>query len=357
MVKVTYLIGAGASFHSLPLIKTMNTRMRAYSEFLKEQQSEGKLKHSFCAKFLAHLDELIEIERQRTSIDAYARELSIRGEEMELLRLKAVLSGYLLFEQLIKPSGHTFTYGQYNLMQGDACRVAYNDQLQECLRTHLDKRYITFWGEHLSPGSDRLPDNIRILSWNYDMQFESSFSQVKNCSLELAQQNLQVFPSPLQGVDLERSCILKLNGTAGLIDDYSQKRLYNLFDCRAHHLMDNLTYLIDLLEHNYQHAFNKPLFAFAWEDEGIVRQTREYAQKVAEDTEILVVIGYSFPNFNKSVDREIFKSIPKLRKVYYQAPQAEIPDLLDRLEGVHAGIGEKTKAVTNLDTFYVPVEL
>ena len=40
--------------------------------------------------------------------------------------------------------------------------------------------------------------------------------------------------------------------------------------------------------------------------------------KTTKDTEIVVVIGYSFPFFNRVTDRYIFAGIPKLMKVYIQ---------------------------------------
>lgn len=359
MENITYLIGAGASYHSLPLIRTMNDRMRAYKTFLEIQLAEGKLKHKFTDQFIKDLNHLIDIESKRTSIDAYARELSINGAtdaQMKLLRLKALLSSYLIFEQLIKPDDMAFYSDKYNHSILPPTRLVLENDLQVMIKTNIDKRYITLWGEYLTESKATLPDNIKILSWNYDMQFESSYSHVKNYSLEMSQQNLQVYPSPQKKIDITKSCILKLNGTAGLIDDYSSKRYYNLFDFREHKLMDNLDYLIDLLEKNYHRSFDKPLFSFAWEDEPIVNETRQFAKQIIEETTVLIIIGYSFPTFNKKVDRQIFANLPKLKKIYYQAPREEMEELLDKLDGINPNLRTLTKPIFNLNTFHIPNE-
>jgi len=359
-MQVTYFVGAGASYYSLPIIETMNVRMKAFSHFLKDQKQKGTLKNDFADQFIKDLDELIQIDKNRTSIDAYARELVLKGtgdSQMKLLHLKAILSSYIVFEQLLKPDDLIFYSDKHYTDILPNLPIPHDETLQEMIRTHIDKRYYTFWGDHLTPGSDELPNNIKVLSWNYDMQFESSYSHIKHYSLELTQQNLQVFPSVLKGIDSNKSCILKLNGTAGLIHDNSQKKIYNLFDPREHKLMENLDFLIEILKNNYHRAFSKPLFYFAWETEEIVNQTRQLAINIIKETEILVIIGYSFPSFNKSVDKQIFSDISKLKKIYYQAPNNELPELIDRLNGINTEMQHLTKGINNLRTFYFPTEI
>lgn len=359
MKNITYLIGAGASFHSLPLIKTMNLRMRAYSTFLKVQKEKNSIKHNFIDTFIKDFDYLIEIESERTSIDAYAKELYLRGEthsNLELVRLKTLLSSFFIFEQLAKPNDLIFLSDELDLSILPHSRYALKDEIQKDIKRTVDKRYPTFWGTYLDIPTGRLPDNIKIISWNYDMQFESSYSSIKDYSLELTQQNLQVYPSPLITIDLAKSCILKLNGTAGLYNDGTSKKLFNHFDFREHTLMTNLDYLIEPYAQNYHRVFSRPLFSFAWETDSIPVQTREWAKKIIEETEILVIIGYSFPDFNRTVDRKIFSSIPKLSKVYYQIPKEEQSELIDGLDSINPELQKITKPINNLSTFYIPNE-
>ena len=41
------------------------------------------------------------------------------------------------------------------------------------------------------------------------------------------------------------------------------------------------------------------------------------------DARILVIIGYTFPFFNREIDREIFSNMPNLEKIYVQDPNAD----------------------------------
>lgn len=349
MKKITYLLGAGASFHSLPLLATMSKRMNAFSCFLKTALRNGIIKKDFAPQFIAELDKLIKAEKESTSIDAYAKELSNSSEHRKLLHLKALLSSYLIFEQLVKPEDFQIYLDEHDT-------IPLNSETLELIKNPLDQRYRTFWGEY-TDHSRKLPDNVRILSWNYDMQLEFSFSRFSQYSLEMVQQELQVFPSEQKQVNTNRFCILKLNGTAGLLDSYGSSRLTNLFDLNKHHLnTENIHFLIELLEKNYHRAFNNPVFTFAWENEGVTNQTRTHAKEIIADTEILVIVGYSFPSFNWSVDQDIFSNSKKLEKIYYQAPEYEIDQLKNQMDAINPELKGKTIGISNLRNFYIPPE-
>ncbi len=361
MYNITYFIGAGASYHCLPLIKTMNSRMQVYRDFLTLLKNQNRLTNKFADQYIEELNELIEIEPKRTQIDAYARELSISNDpisKIKLLRLKAILSGYILFEQLRKPKDLVFFSKEDDKPGQSSEKRPWKKEIQEMVHTHIDKRYITFWGNYLDESQQFLPPNIKIISWNYDSQFESSYSDIKKFNIEQTQRNLQVYPIGQSTIDLSRSCILKLNGTAGIYNDIGSKEYSNLFDVQSQDLYKSLDLLIQVLESNYEQANNKPLFHFAWENEDAVVYTRSYASKILETTDVLVIIGYSFPDFNRTVDKAIFKNTKRIHRVYYQAPIEEINELVDKLDGVNPDLKlhASTTHITNLATFHIPNE-
>jgi hypothetical protein len=80
------------------------------------------------------------------------------------------------------------------------------------------------------------------------------------------------------------------------------------------------------------------------------------AKEILSETEILVIIGYSFPSFNWSVDQEIFRNIKKLEKVYYQAPENEVDFLKTQMDAIHPDLKGRTMGIFNLRSFYIPVE-
>jgi hypothetical protein len=97
--------------------------------------------------------------------------------------------------------------------------------------------------------------------------------------------------------------------------------------------------------------------SFAWEsdiygDDDIVKISIDTTQ----NTDILVVIGYSFSFFNCEVDRKIIGSMANLKKVYFQFPNAEI--FKERFEAIRddlTGVALVTKK--DIGQFFLPNEL
>lgn len=329
----------------------MGIRMQAFSNYLKRQRDNGEIEKDLIQPFIDELDKLIEHEKESTSIDAYAKELTNSDKRLELHRLKMVLSSYFVFEQLIKPNDLIF-------YEEDG-HTKVNSGIQEMLSTTIDKRYRTFWADYIN-GYDSTPaSNIKIISWNYDMQFEFAFSRLKNYSLELTQQEIQVFPSSLNEIDKKKFCLLKINGSAGLFKEYGREinKFQNFFDVTQHHLDNfNLKLLLNIFKANYSRVHEQPVFTFAWEENSIANETRKIAKEILSKTNILVIIGYSFPSFNRVIDRQLFENIDSLEKVYYQAPANEINELKMRLEGISPRLHELTTGIRNLDTFHIPYE-
>lgn len=78
--------------------------------------------------------------------------------------------------------------------------------------------------------------------------------------------------------------------------------------------------------------------------------------ETTKDTEQIVVIGYSFPFFNRVMDREIFGGMPNLKKVYVQDKN---PSAVMEAIGAVLPMGKKVELVpvSNCEQFYLPGEL
>ena len=63
--------------------------------------------------------------------------------------------------------------------------------------------------------------------------------------------------------------------------------------------------------------------SFAWEKTENHYKMMESLLKTTQDTEQVVVIGYSFPFFNRQTDREIIGSMTNLKKIYVQDMNAD----------------------------------
>ena len=80
--------------------------------------------------------------------------------------------------------------------------------------------------------------------------------------------------------------------------------------------------------------------------------------KLIQEATALVVIGYSFPYFNRKIDRLIFENTPHLKKIYIQDKYPEriqqyitpvIPE--DKLAVI------KIIPLDDVEQFYLPPEL
>ena len=101
----------------------------------------------------------------------------------------------------------------------------------------------------------------------------------------------------------------------------------------------------------------QPYFTFAWEGEsyGDVKRM-ELMKEMVKDTTHLIIIGYSFPFFNRVYDKAIIKSMTNstsLEKIYYQDP------ILDGqfLKTQYESLSNKTiKHISDTKNFFIPTE-
>jgi len=365
----TYLLGAGASCNSLPIVSEMANRLSYFVENdyrqMKGLSFDGSNvinritgvvddpKNNFNdieKLFLKNLHWLSLECLKNTSIDTYAKKLFHKGDLEKYELLKATLSCYFMLEQA---------------------------------RNDLDPRYDNFFASILEnkSGKASLPANMNIISWNYDSQLELSYSGfIKNFG-ELGEDHvlseLQSFPltsdpeNPGE-IDDSKFSILAINGKADI-------NLMNLSNGkglqRALHYMLPLERLDEIqkseleylqfnpnqvllskprpmsLEEKIHGVLNfyseyirdnrgmSPLLHFAWEDkEEYPQLMKKQLLNVTHKTTTLIVIGYSFPFFNREIDKLYLQNMKNLKRVYIQVPEEDGSACVERIESL---IGDK----------------
>ena len=182
-----------------------------------------------------------------------------------------------------------------------------------------------------------IDDRITILTWNYDSQFELAYKEY--------------------GEEKEARGIRRKLGIADLKDQSYETR-NQIFKLNG----DLLVKLIDLyLKGREKKGASR--ISFAWDNNEYIEKNFEAALIDAiKDAETLVVIGYTFPFFNREIDRAIFSAMNTLKTIYIQDPNAtQIADNLESLYSpAHTGITHVNKNVkpkTNTTQFYLPPEL
>lgn len=333
---ITYYIGAGASCgtkeeQALPLVSNLPNRLNDlatnsylsawykkkfgekkgldFSDFNNQSKPEfiPKSEKEVVDDFVSNLYWLSKHSKNHISIDTFAKKLFIRNDYeslQQLKRLEATLSTYFILEQF----------------------------------NRFDKRYDAFFASIIKNDAFALPSNLRIVSWNYDWQFEiaySAFCNLQNITDIQSKLNTYSKFNNINNIDknINLFTLLKLNGTCGFYNT-SNERFHNQINKipSAINESDELinesikSYWTSLYDNDNKNILSSTL-SFSWEDEPVMtRNVRsgivQITKSITQQTKVLVVIGYSFPYFNRDVDREIIRSM-NLDKVYIQSPDAE----------------------------------
>lgn len=377
--RITYFLGAGASYHSIPTVKDLPVRMKLFFEMLKLNMTDEEKSNSDISTKINEYDGLLrDIERYGTP-DTLARNFFLTsktpGISKELCRLKCLLSCYIIFEQLEKPDVTADQIIEV-LKRIDNLKevISENERIKtaESLLNPLDRRYTSFFATILDKtGTElKLPSNVNLISWNYDGQVERGYQDFNpGLSICGVQDALNVTPqikkSQTVSSDpvIERFSVIKLNGTGAFSTKDSLNSCFDLYHDK-------------LSESNWQ-DFQKLMFAqreespnrfsFAWErteskspifvkpedDKTSLNTARDKAKKIMSSSDIVVVIGYSFPDFNRSIDKQIFSGFNGT--LYLQDPEAD--KIAQKIRGVNQKIKkEQIELITEPSNFFIPFE-
>lgn len=256
------------------------------------------------------------------TIDTFAKKLFLKGQLKNFNKVESLLSIYFIIEQAINK---------------------------------IDGRYDTFLASVLNTQLN-IDDRITILTWNYDSQFEIAYKEYGEQKDSIGiRRKLGIADLKDQSYD-SRNQIFKLNGTANFMSH---------IDLNRHKQLDEvlLTELLDEYIKGYNEDVSNSRISFAWDNGKYMSKNFDDALQTAiQDAETLVVIGYTFPFFNREVDRNIFAKMPNLKRIYIQDPNAEqIKSSLDSLYSTNhtkvTHINNNVFTITNPTQFYLPPEL
>jgi hypothetical protein len=338
MTKITYLFGAGASRKALPTINEIPDKLYFLLDFLKSDefkldsvQKFGVLEkeiekpmREYQIEMMNDLEWLMYECRRHASVDTFAKKLFLKREYIELKRLKIALSIFFIFEQA---------------------------------RNRVDDRYDTFYASILN-NLIKLPENIRILSWNYDYQFEFAFKEYISVNkLSEIKDRLNIYEKQKQNVGMNDGFgIFKLNGSAGLFaEDGWENYLYiDVIDSPVDKdFIREIT--LKYVQAIYFDQIHSSLL-FAWEKKPVNNNFEDNLIENIKDTYSLIVIGYSFPFFNREIDKSIINSMTNLRRVYFQSLECEsIKERFQALRRDHTNI--KLISRSDVGQFLLPNEL
>ena len=346
MKNITFLLGAGASYNSCPIWKEQANKMielaRRYIQYSVNFNAPKPT--SFANEYESVLWDIgylgTKAEKFGT-IDTYAKKLFLNKSNSELSRLKIAVS---LF----------FTLWQ--LTDDKEFKVRNENAIGEKEYEEIDRRYIALLAAILEnkSGTDiKIKNNIKFVTWNYDLQLELAFKSFYNdeLSYEYAFQRLKFRVNGLPNEPLQ---ICHLNGYHGFYN--AENREISFIDVPV---TKNIVEILGQIDFISAGQTRKQLditnhINYAWESNAIANKTREEAKRIFAETDILVIIGYSFPNFNKDIDKLLFDQLNKRElTIYYQDPNANETQLIELMNSNEPRIiCQKEK----LDTFILPYE-
>jgi hypothetical protein len=105
----------------------------------------------------------------------------------------------------------------------------------------------------------------------------------------------------------------------------------------------------------FQTRHINPMLSFAWEHDAPKRLklALPIALRMIEDSEILVIIGYSFPFFNRDIDKKIMETLLKsVNTIYYQDPYNNGSFLKSQFD-----ISKDITWIEKVSQFFIPRDL
>ncbi len=356
-MKITYLLGAGASEQALPIVRNLSDSIlslnRRLNSLLVDSSHPTELSQFvpdainnkvFVRKIIDELNLLSQKNEEFNTIDTYAKYLYLT-EDPYLNKLKKYISIYFILHQLI--------FHKY---------IHHNDQGPFI---KLDKRYLSFIVSAMS--NKAFPTDIKILTWNYDFQIEIAGEYFRNEKFEYTENNvtyhlplINYWPriGKLEIIDIPKYYqIYHLNGIAGLNFLNSNQNFVNsIFD-----LSKNIEYEREIFT-NIQNFINdgQLLFHFAWEKSELFEDISDEEAKQdlihhLNESEIMVIIGYSFPFFNRLIDKQIFENFLQFsnsKKIYYQNINNDSEKLYEQFNFTKSTADIKFVGHTN--NFFIP---
>jgi hypothetical protein len=348
MKYTTYYIGAGASAggpgseQGVPIVSNFNDdlfkilniifRYKEYGELRSAYDTIGNEQRILYDKTVAALETDIqwlhkEIRFHRT-IDTLAKRFTLTNKFLELNRLKRLLSIYFLFKQFTSPFDIRYDYFLATILQNENGNITW-------------------------------PEDIRIISWNYDLQLEMALCNyhVKN-SISSVNHFLQAIPNITYSYNDNEKIIspslIKLNGIAGPYYDTEGKSF-----C-AVETLDELKHVVvgKVIElyNNIPSQGLTSMIKFAWEDDDNLKFRMNAAREILAQTKKLIIIGYSFPYYNRKTDFELLHRC-RMQQIIIQD---KYPDLiLEKLvrkftSDNEPAIRRMTKLVDDVSDFRLP---
>ncbi len=371
MAKITYLLGAGASYYACPILEKQAEMMIILAQeiiqelgfhlnesgypvnFNFKDEKNASLKPNNEYKILWYIGHFGEMAKEYNTIDTYARKLYL-NKDKEVTKYNLLKMCVSVFFDLWE--NFYFLRKSSNHLTPELSTVLYNK---------IDNRYKSLFSVLLEKIDDKimLNNDIKFISWNYDLQLEESFKLFLGSNYLQDYNNLdKLLKFKTEQNDDVINDIFHLNGHRGFFkdknpnDNKEEEFILNISDDKEKY-WNNINWLYDSIIKGK--AEFDSYIKYAWEHDF----ENSFFKKISEvmyQTDVLVIIGYSFPAFNRNIDQFLFNKMHpnKIKKIVYQDPNATkqmIANLFEKPENYLDKIEIKSDS-KELNQFYLPNE-
>jgi hypothetical protein len=349
MKNTVYYLGAGASIQAIPTIDGLRDRINELKIYLDGFISGNQNSASFqqfdhnirnhqntLRNIKDDLEYLYRESETHQTVDTLARKLFLIEDYENLKKLKRGLVSYFFFEQCVG-----FGKSKYEFL--------------------LDKRYDNLISSiaYKENGRILLRDDIKIITWNYDLQIEHALQNYTYDLINNIKANHQIHPNQnsfnlTSGdlIDPTKFSMFKLNGNAFLDKVFQYEGANGLTphdinikrNTQVYNQQHIGNYLVDFErlfpEGKLTDADVFQYFNFAWEKEekySGFNNMLDNIIKVITSTERLIIVGYSFPFFNAEIDRQLLTACrPKeviIQDLYPELIKERLLELVPKFGG------------------------
>lgn len=380
MAKITYYLGAGASYYACPILEKQSKLMMEVAEFELyknnffknlngyeldihfSEEEKTKLPKNEIAHILWHIGYFGKKALEYCTVDTYARKLFLNNEsDLELLKM-SVSVFFDLWENFYEER-YKENYINYSIRKSTPKNVT--GQINDTILANevfkkIDDRYKSLFSILIEKDKyDKIIFNkdFKFITWNYDLQLEETFNLFlnKNYKKDLDSIN-NIFRFKNDSKDIND--VFHLNGYRGFTKTNDNREIILKEN-------DDVNEYWKSIEGFYEAVIRKKItfnnhIKYAWEHNLDNNPFFENVYKVLNDTEILIIIGYSFPAFNRKIDQLLFSKLnnSKIKKIVYQDPNASkllIENLFEKPDMFKDKIEVLTDA-KDLKQFYLPNE-
>jgi hypothetical protein len=341
--ELTYILGAGASFESIPLVKTFPRRFNEFYGFLQNNidlnQPTGYVEHfnESLNKIKSFAENLVIEFESHQSFDTFFKKLFHTKKYPEIKVAKKVLHLYFIWEHL----------DDGKLIHGAMGEIV-NPFIK---KAKVDRRYDALIAGLLKP----LPDEPELfcktnfITWNYDLNLL--------CSIKNYFYPNETFKEFMDSIQTECKNIFSIKNQIFIfnMNGYFYSNVFDdAVDIRklwGSQLLKLKLQIPNYFDNSYSDS-DAELITFAWEDNSTDMVNRVKERVVNTDT--LVVIGYTFPLYNRLIDKQYITGGTLLNKtIYIQDPDAEVIKS-EVIESFRIGQTALLKPYENCNNFFVP---